>query len=100
MTPQEAMQLELGSIVLFNNQYFRVAQVFRNGQLIHLKGQTQDQIISPKRPVLVYRADEVPKDLQLGWLTAEQQAQALAVAAALAERTRTHEQQGKQGDIL
>jgi hypothetical protein len=81
MTPQEAMQLEAGDIVLFNAQFFVVSQMFRNGQLIHLRGKTQDQIVSPRRPVLVYRKDEVPADLQLGHLTTEQEARVMTMVA-------------------
>jgi hypothetical protein len=81
MTTQDALTLEQGDICLFNNQYFRVAQVLHSGNLIHLRGKTQDQMVSPKRLVLVYRKADAPKDVQLGWLTAEQEASALGIAA-------------------
>jgi hypothetical protein len=81
MTPQEAMQLQPGSIMLFNSQLFRLAEVYRSGQLLLLVGKTMNQIVSPKRPILVYAPDEIPADVQLGHLTTEQESIILGMVA-------------------
>jgi hypothetical protein len=81
MTPADAMKLKVGSIILFNSQLFRLAEVQRNGQLLLLVGKTMNQIVSPKRPILVYAPDEIPADVQLGHLTTEQEAHILSMVA-------------------
>ena len=90
MTPQDALTLEYGDIILFQSQTYAVITVFAHGYMIRLLGQHMNPEVPTAKCVLVYRRDAIPPGFTVGPLNATEEAE---IRQVIQERIRK-EQEG------